>query len=231
MISSAIERIRGQILQACNKSGRSPDEITLVAVTKNRSLAEIKEVVSCGIYNIGENRVQEAVKKICWAKEQLPGFRNIRWHMIGHLQTNKVKEAVENFDLIQSVDSLKLAERIELAASKINKVQDILIQVRTSLEPTKTGVQPYMVSDLLKEISRLKYIRIRGLMTIAPLVKQAEEARPYFRELRMLREELSTDKDLGVRLEILSMGMTNDFWVAIEEGATMIRLGRAIFEG
>lgn len=194
-----------------------PAGVTIVAVSKGRSIEEIKEAVAAGITDIGENKVQEALLKY----RELP---TIKWHMVGHLQANKVKDAVKIFDLIQSVDSLHLAQEIDKQALKINKIQDILIEIKTSPEETKFGLKPEEAIPAIKEIAKLKNINIKGLMTIAPIVDDPEKTRPYFRLLRDLRDEIN-------KFQIFSMGMTDDFKIAVEEGATMVRLGRAIFEG
>lgn len=215
--------------QAAQKSNRNPDDITLVCVTKGRPLEEIKEALTCGITDIGENKVQEALSKYSALQPMTIDQRPIKWHLVGHLQTNKAKDAVRMFDLIHSVDSLKLAGEIDKQAAKINKVQDILIEVNTSGEASKYGVaaigdglKPSPTIELVKEIVNLNNIRLCGLMTMAPVVGDKEEARPYFRKLRQLQEE--------VKLNTLSMGMSGDYEIAIEEGATMVRIGTAIFE-
>lgn len=201
-----------------------PGAITIVAVTKGRTVEQIKEVIAAGITDIGENRVQEALIKY----NELYAIRSTlyatRWHMVGHLQTNKVKEAVKIFDLIQSVDSLYLAQEIDKEAGKVNKIQDILIEIKTSPEAAKFGIKPDEAIGVIKEIAKLKNINLKGLMTIAPIVDNVENTRPYFKMLRELKDKINT-------LHILSMGMTDDFQIAIEEGSNMVRLGRAIFEG
>lgn len=216
MIKENIERVRGQIAQACAKIKVAPDKITLVCVTKGRPVAQILEAVSLGLKDIGENRVQEACQKY----NQIGG---VTWHMVGHLQTNKVKEALKIFDLIHSVDTVSLACQIDKQAAKISKIQDILLEVKTSGEPTKFGFSVQNLEDAYAEIQKLESIRVRGLMTIAPAVDDPQESRPYFRQLRQLRDKLNS-------AWLLSMGMTDDFGVAIEEGANFIRLGRGIFE-
>ena len=154
----------------------------------------------------------------------------IRWHMVGHLQTNKVKDAVKIFDLIHSVDSAHLAAEIDKQALKINKIQDILIEIKTSPEVTKSGIKPDEAIEVIKEIDKFKNINIKGLMTIAPLADDPQKARPYFRMLRELMDKINALHVTPNRLHVLSMGMTDDFEIAIEEGSTMVRLGRAIFE-
>jgi len=237
MIKESILRINTQIARVCSKINKNPKEISIVAVSKGRNPQEIKEVILAGITEIGENRVQEAVFKLDELTNQhLPAGqagineRRIKWHMVGHLQTNKVKEAVKIFDLIQSVDSLHLAAEIDKQAAKINKIQDILIEIKTSTEATKLGLKPDEAIEVIKEITGLKNINIKGLMTIAPLLSDPENSRPYFRRLRELREKLFQYSVLSTPYSVLSMGMTEDFEVAIEEGSNMIRLGRAIFD-
>jgi len=205
----------------------SPD-IAIVVVTKSRTIEELIQVIQAGINDIGENKVQEALVK--FAEYRVPSTEyRVRWHLIGHLQTNKVKDAVKIFDLIQSVDSLHLAAEINKQAAKINKIQDILIEVKTSPEATKFGLKRDEAIGVIKEMAKLKNISIKGLMTIAPLADDPEKARPYFRMLREIRDEIIQYSVLGTRYLILSMGMTDDFEVAIQEGANMVRLGRAIF--
>jgi len=230
MIKENIHRINAQISRVCSKINRNPEEISIVAVSKERSPQEIKEVILVGIADIGENRVQEAVAKYIELRPNTYDLRPIKWHMIGHLQTNKVKEAVKIFDLIQSVDSLHLAVEIDKQAVKIDKIQDILIEIKTSTEAAKFGLKLDEAVEVIKEIAGLKNINIKGLMTIAPLGGESEKARPYFRMLRELKDKINQAGVLSFQLRVLSMGMTDDFEVAIEEGSTMVRLGRAIFE-
>ncbi len=232
MVRENILKIKNRIVGACSKINHEPEQITIVAVSKSRTPEQISEVIAAGITDIGENKVQEAIFKYNNLRTQeLVNLQTIKWHMVGHLQTNKVKEAVRIFDLIQSVDSLHLAEEIDKQASKINKTQDILIEVKTSPEATKFGIKPEEIFKLIEGISKLKNITIKGLMTIAPIVDNPEETRPYFRLLRELRDRIYQLPITNYQLPILSMGMTDDFEVAIEEGSNMLRLGRAIFEG
>jgi pyridoxal phosphate enzyme (YggS family) len=230
MIKDNLSRIRGRISKVCSLINKDPQEITIVAVSKGRTVEQIKEVIEAGITDIGENKVQEALLKYRQLSATSYELRALRWHMVGHLQTNKVKEAVKIFNLIHSVDSLHLALEIDKQAAKINKVQDILIEVNTSDEATKFGIKPEGLIGLVKLVSELKNIRLLGLMTIAPIVDNQEKARAYFIRLRGLLEEVNTLGNTHNAIRILSMGMTDDFEVAIEEGATMLRLGRAIFE-
>jgi pyridoxal phosphate enzyme (YggS family) len=230
MLKDKILGIRERIVSVCSRINRDPESIAVVAVSKGRTVEQIKEVVAGGITDIGENRVQEALLKYAQLRTTNYGLRT-KWHMVGHLQTNKVKEAVRIFDLIQSVDSLRLAMEIDKQAFKINKVQDILIEVKTSPEADKFGIKPEEATGVIKEASRLNNLNIKGLMTIAPLVNNPEETRPHFRALRELRDNINYElRATSYELNVLSMGMTDDFEMAIEEGATMIRIGRAIFE-
>jgi pyridoxal phosphate enzyme (YggS family) len=214
-IRANVEVVRQRIEQACQRSGRSPAEITLVAVTKTVAPPAVAAAFEAGISHFGENRVQEAVAKI----EQLAALTpQPTWHMVGHLQTNKAKSAVAIFDIIHSVDSLRLAE---VLSQRAQKTLPILLEVNVAGEVSKSGFSTDDVAPALAAISSLPRLAIKGLMTIAPLVDDPEEVRPVFHKLRSLRDSLG--------LEHLSMGMTDDFEVAIEEGATMVRIGRAIF--
>jgi pyridoxal phosphate enzyme (YggS family) len=214
-IEQKVRDVERRIAHACERAGRSPDEVTLVAVTKTIAVPAIEAAFNAGIRNFGENRLQEAKPKI----EQLASLRpDLTWHMVGHLQTNKAKTAVDIFDIIHSVDSLRLAETL---SGRAQKNLPVLIEVNISAEVTKSGLLLPEVEETVKQIGRLPQIEILGLMTIAPWVSDAEEVRPVFRQLRQLRDALG--------LRHLSMGMTDDFEVAIEEGATLVRIGRAIF--
>ncbi len=217
MIKENVERVRQRIAQACAKIKADPDKITIVCVTKGRPVEQILEAINSGLKDIGENRVQEALQKY----KEIPG---VEWHMIGHLQSNKVRDAVKIFSLIHSVDSVNLAKEIDKQAAKVNKIQDILLEVKTSPEPSKLGINPEILDDVVAEIKGFKNIKIKGLMTIAPLVDNVDEARPYFAKFRELRDKLNPSW-------LLSMGMSDDFQIAIEEGANIVRIGRVIFEG
>ena len=214
-VADNINLIHQQIRAAAARVGRSPDDITLIAVSKAIEPERVEEALSAGQVVFGENKVQEARAKI----PLLPG--RARWHMIGHLQTNKVRDAVALFDIIHSVDSVKLAEDVNKWAERGGKTQTVLLEVNVSGEASKFGLKPEDLQSTVAEIHRLPRLDVRGLMTIAPFVEEAEKARPYFRRLRELGEELG--------LRELSMGMSHDFEVAIEEGATMVRIGTAIF--
>ncbi len=223
MIKENVSRIRQQILKVCSKINQDPGKIAIIAVSKGRGAEEIKEAIAAGITDIGENKVQEALVKHKELSTIDYRLSTVKWHMVGHLQTNKVKDAVKIFDLIQSVHSVSLAEEIDKQAHKINKIQDILIEIKTSPEESKFGLKADEAIEVIEDIVKLKNINIKGLMTIAPFVDNPEKTRPYFRLLRELRDRVN-------ELRVLSMGMTDDFQIAIEEGSNMIRLGRAIFE-
>jgi len=215
-VSTVAERlalIRERVARAAERSGRSPAEVTIVAVSKFFPTQAIEEAAAAGIAHIGENRVQEAAAKVS-SLHHLP----ITWHMIGHLQTNKAKTALELFDIIQTVDSLRLAEALSRRA---DRAIPVLLEVNVAGEASKFGLSPQEVLQTAEAVARLPHLDMRGLMTMAPLVSDPEEVRPVFRELRRLRDALG--------LAELSMGMTDDFEVAIEEGATLVRIGRAIF--
>lgn len=234
VIKENILRIREKIASACARSGREAREVTLVCVSKNRAFSDIQQVWDSGIRDVGENRVQEALLKFKSLKAQeIMNSSALKFHMVGHLQTNKVKDAVKIFDLIHSVDSLHLALEIEKQAARINKIQDILIEVNVSGEESKFGAEPGHLPDLIKAVGELKNVRLRGLMTIAPAADDPEKARPYFRKLRELKDQINGTNGQNEinELTYLSMGMSDDFEIAIEEGSTMVRIGRAVFEG
>ncbi|MBL7158272.1 MAG: YggS family pyridoxal phosphate-dependent enzyme [Candidatus Omnitrophica bacterium] len=210
-----ISEVLARIDKAAKKAGRDPEAVKLIVVTKEASEGEIREAISSGQLELGENRVNEALLK-------QKTIKNARWHMIGHLQTRKAKDAVRIFTLIHSVDSIKLAEKIDAESTKRDKKQDLLIEVNTSGEKNKFGIAPAELEDFIKETARLKSIKIKGLMTMAPFSGNAEDSRVFFRKLREL-----ADKN---NLKELSMGMTQDFEVAVAEGATMVRIGSAIFK-
>ncbi len=215
-----MDRIR-HVAESC---GRDPATVRLVAVSKKKSAESVKAAINCGIKIFGENYIQEARDKIT----DLSPF-NISWHFIGHLQTNKAKYAVRMFDLIHTVDSVKLAKELNKQAEKTGKVQQILIQVNTGMELTKSGESPDKTLDMVKEISYFDHLQIKGLMTIPPLYNEPEKVAPYFRTLRELRDQIKAESIPGVSMDELSMGMTGDFETAIKEGATLVRIGTAIF--
>jgi pyridoxal phosphate enzyme (YggS family) len=214
-IEANISEVQRRIARACQRSRRSPDEIRLVAITKGAQVTAIRTAFNLGIRDFGENRVQEAEGKIARLTDLKPA---VTWHMVGHLQSNKAKIAVELFDIIHSVDSIKLAEILN---RRVEKLLPVLLEVNVSGETTKSGLHVGEIAAAVKEIRQLSNLKVRGLMTVAPFVADTEEVRPVFRKLRELRDSLG--------LEHLSMGMTDDFEVAVEEGATMLRIGRAIF--
>ena len=222
MLKENLKDVQGRIREACQRSGRDPREVTLVAVSKKKPLSDIEELLGTGQMEYGENYVQELCEK--YEKISSP----VHWHMIGHLQRNKVKYIIDKVALIHSVDSFSLAEQIEKEAAKKGKIAEILLQVNVAHEETKFGLDLQGVTDLAEQISRLPHVRIRGLMTSAPYVSDPEENRGYFRALHQLFIDIRSKNIDNVSMDILSMGMTNDFEVAIEEGATMIRVGTAI---
>lgn len=226
MIKDKLNNVRERIKEAAVRSGRSPSEVILVCVTKEAGPEEAKEAIQAGVTDIGENRIQDALRKY----ELLNKKAGIRWHLIGHLQTNKVKKAVQMFDLIHSVDSPHLAEEIQKEAEKLSKMQSIMIEVNVSGEDTKYGIAPENLEDLIKAISNMKNLMLLGLMTMAPYSENPEDSRQCFRELKRLREDLSSCNCDNIDMRHLSMGMSGDFEVAIEEGADMVRIGSAIFK-
>ncbi|MDI6765598.1 MAG: YggS family pyridoxal phosphate-dependent enzyme [Bacteroidota bacterium] len=221
MVAENIKNIKKRIAVACQKVGRKPEDITLSAVTKTLKAASVKEVVAAGIFDIGENYVQELREK----REQVPDPR-IRWHFIGHLQTNKIKYIADWIYMIHSVDSLELGEQLSKWMLKSQRELNILVEVNTSGENSKFGVSLESAHLLIKDLRKLPNLNVSGLMTMGPFLPNPEECRPSFRQLREMKENLEKE---GYSLPILSMGMTNDFEVAIEEGATIIRIGTAIF--
>lgn len=221
-IAHNLKTVSDRIAGAAKRAGRDPSSIKLVAVTKTVDADRIREAVAAGAENIGENRVQEAREKI----ERLGPVAC--WHLIGKLQSNKAKYAVNLFDLIHSVDTIELAREIDRQAAKTGKVQDVLIEVNIAGEAAKAGVTAEGTPGLIREAAALKHVAIRGLMTIPPLLDDPGQVRPYFKKLRELADGILREDLPGVSME-LSMGMSGDFEVAIEEGATIVRVGSAIF--
>jgi hypothetical protein len=221
-----IERVRTRIAEAAGRVGRDPAEVTLVAVTKTVPARRVRMAWELGLTDFGENRVQEAIEKIPLV---IPKEKSaIRWHMIGHLQRNKVRHVIPLFNLVHSVDSVRLAEEIDRRAGQAGKVMPILLEVNVAGEASKYGFAPQAVGAAVRQIAPLPHVEIRGLMTVAPIAEDPEVVRPCFRRLRRLRGRLADEfPDLDWRH--LSMGMTDDFEVAVEEGATLVRIGRAIF--
>lgn len=223
MLKENLANVEKNIEQACKNAGRNRNEVTLIAVSKTKPVEMLQEIYDENIRDFGENKVQE----LCSKMEQLPS--DIRWHMIGHLQRNKVKYIVGKVELIHSVDTYRLAEEINIQAKKQNVIVPILVEVNIAHEESKFGISAEDVILLVEEISRLENIRIKGLMTIAPYVENPEDNRLYFRKIKQLSVDITNKNIDNVSMEILSMGMTGDYMVAIEEGATMVRVGTGIF--
>ncbi len=224
-IAEALRKVQAHIVHAAIRSGRNPAEIKLVAVTKTVDVPEIIEAIQAGALILGENRVQEAEKKITELRAQNTDLKT-QWHLIGNLQKNKAKTAVRLFDLIHSVDSAALVEEINNHARKMGKKQRILVQVKLSDEEAKHGIMENNLMDLLTKIANMDCLKLEGLMTMPPYFEDPEKARPYFSRLKQLADKAI---DKGSTIKELSMGMSNDFEVAIEEGATLVRVGTAIF--
>lgn len=229
MIKDHLARIHEHIEDVCRRIGRNPKEIILVGASKYADAFQIKEAVAAGLKHIGENRVQDALAKFVILDQERV---HVTRHMLGHLQTNKAQDAVGIFDLIQSVDSIRLADEIEKHAAKLNKTMEILVEVNTSGEEQKFGVPPDEVLTLIEEVSRCVHIRLSGLMTMAPFTKDQGVIRKCFRDLRELFDAVEDDYATHPRVEMkyLSMGMTEDYEIAIAEGSNMLRIGRAIFK-
>ena len=223
MIAEQLQYVQNEIKEACQRSGRNPEEVTLIAVSKTKPVAMIQEAIQAGQTVFGENKVQE----LCSKYEELP--QNLEWHLIGHLQRNKVKYIVDKAALIHSVDSLRLAETISQEGMKHNRIVPVLIEVNVAQEDTKFGVSVEDTLPLVEEIAKLPNIQIKGLMTIAPYVENPEDNRTIFKKLKELSVDIKTKNMNNVFMDILSMGMTNDYQVAVEEGATMVRVGTGIF--
>lgn len=223
MLKENLQKTEANIAGACDRAGRRREDVTLIAVSKTKPIETLKAAYDMGIRVFGENKVQELVEKY----EALP--KDIHWHMIGHLQRNKVKYIIDKVDLIHSVDSVRLAETIDKEAKKHNLTANILIEVNVAKEDTKFGVLPEELDDVIDEISHFSNINVCGLMTIAPFVENAEENRAIFARLRKLSVDIASKNIDNVNVSLLSMGMTNDYEVAIEEGATMVRVGTGIF--
>lgn len=223
MLAENLQNVEERIQAACARANRDRNEVTLIAVSKTKPVSMLEEVYAEGIRCFGENKVQELTEK----HDKLPS--DVKWHMIGHLQRNKVKYIVDKVDLIHSVDSVRLAETIEQEAVKKDVIVPVLVEVNVAEEDSKFGLKVNEVLSIIEEISKFPHIRIKGLMTIAPYVENPEENRPVFARLRKLSVDIAEKNIDNVSVEILSMGMTNDYEVAIEEGATMVRVGTGIF--
>ncbi|MCR5640489.1 MAG: YggS family pyridoxal phosphate-dependent enzyme [Lachnospiraceae bacterium] len=223
MVKENLDQVEAKIQAACERANRKREEVTLIAVTKTKPVEMLQEAYDWGSRNFGENKVQEIMEKY----DQLP--EDIQWHLIGHLQRNKVKYIVDKVCLIHSVDSFRLAEEINIQAKKRGIVVPVLIEVNVANEASKFGVPVEETMQLVKEIATLDGLTIRGLMCIAPYVVDSEENRPFFRKIKALSIDIEKENIDNVSMDILSMGMTGDYEVAIEEGATMVRVGTGIF--
>ena len=224
-LAQRLARVRGQIAAAAERSGRQAHDVTLIAISKTHPSAVVRELIELGATDIGENRVQEAEKKIVEV-----GRDKARWHLVGHLQANKAKRAVNLFDVIHSIDSIDLARRLDrLCVEEGRDKLSILVQVDLGQEETKSGIDESELDQLVEDILPLSRLELIGLMTLPPFFENPEGSRPFFRRLRELRVQLRERGAFADRKGELSMGMTNDFEVAIEEGATMVRVGTAIF--
>ncbi len=222
-IRDAIAEVQEKIAAACKRSGRNPEEVTLIAVSKTMPVEALKEAMSCGMKHFGENRPQELRDKQAEITEPL------FWHMIGALQTNKLKYVVGKTVLIHSVDSLHLAEAIEAESSKKGVVSEILLEINIAGESSKHGVAPEEAEALARKLARLSHLKLRGLMTVAPYTEEKEESRPYFKKMKQLMIDINSKNIDNVTMDTLSMGMTGDYEVAIEEGSTLVRVGTGIF--
>lgn len=223
LIQENLKYVKEKINAACARAGRSSDEVTLIAVSKTKPVSMLEEAYEAGTREFGENKVQELTAKY----DSLPF--DINWHLIGHLQTNKVKYIIDKAALIHSVDSFKLAEQINKEAAKKSLIASVLIEVNIANEDTKFGVEQQDVLPLVMEISKLKNVQVKGLMTVAPYTSDPEKNRIHFRNLRQLYIDIKSKNIDNVHMDVLSMGMTGDYEVAIEEGATMVRVGTGIF--
>jgi len=222
-IRERLARVQEQIAQAAQRAGRNAENVTLIAVSKTFDPTIVQKAVDAGTLELGENRVQEAVPKAAQVKGE------VRWHLIGHLQSNKVKPAVETFAVIQTIDSVKLAERVDRIAGELGKRPKVLVQVDLAQEPTKSGADERELASIVEALDSAHNLEFRGLMVLPPFFGSPEQARPYFRKLREILESLNRNRAPERKLTELSMGMSHDFEIAIEEGATMVRVGTAIF--
>ena len=222
-IRENILKVEEKVAAAAERSGRKREDVLLLAVSKTKPVEVIREAVDCGLTSLGENKVQEIMEKY---EPMGPG---VHWHLIGHLQTNKVKYIIDKVDMIHSVDSLRLAEEIDKRGTAKDIVMPVLIEVNMADEESKFGVMPEEVENLLRQLSQLEHISVKGLMTVAPFVEEPEENRVYFRKMRELLVDMNAKKIDNITMDQLSMGMTGDYEVAIEEGATIVRVGTGIF--
>ncbi len=222
-IEENITEVKRRVEEAAKKAGRNPEDVLILAVSKTIDVPRIKEAVECGLNSLGENRVQEIMDKY------EPMGEGINWHLIGHLQTNKVKYIIDKVCLIHSVESLKLAEEINKKAEKAGIIMDILVEVNIANEESKFGIKPEDCESFIRELSKMKNINVKGLMTVAPFTENPEENRGYFKGLKDLLVDINNKKIDNINMSELSMGMTGDFEVAVEEGATIVRVGTGIF--
>ena len=223
MVAENLAQVQKNIEESCKAINRDPNEVTLIAVSKTKPVEMLREAYDAGARIFGENKVQEIVDKY----DQMPS--DVQWHMIGHLQRNKVKYIVDKVAMIHSVDSFRLAETIEKEAEKKNVVVPVLIEVNVAQEESKFGLKPEEVLSFIEQIAGFTHIQVKGLMTIAPYVENAEENREIFRELKKLSVDIAAKNINNVTMSVLSMGMTGDYKVAVQEGATMVRVGTGIF--
>lgn len=223
-VQENVERVQERIQLACQRAGRPPEDVRLIAVSKTKPVEVIRQAYAAGLREFGENRVQEAAAK----RKELADLGGV-WHLIGHLQSNKAKQAVQLFDWIHSVDSLTLAEKIDRAAAALGRKLPVLIEVHLGEEASKFGVEEDGLLQLAEKIGALPTLELRGLMTLPPFFENPQDARPFFRHLRELAKRIEARNLPGVSMRELSMGMSHDFEIAIEEGATIVRVGTAIF--
>lgn len=223
-IKENLLEIKEKIAAACEKTGRNPEDVTILAVTKTIDAERINEAVSLGLHDLGENRVQELLSKY----EDVKG--DVRWHIIGHLQSNKVKYIADKVCMIHSVESLSLAKEIERQCAKIDKIMDILVEVNVSGEESKSGITPAEAEDFIREVSKFEHIRVKGLMTMAPFDAKDEELHQIFSNLYKISVDISSKKLDNVIMECLSMGMTGDYEIAVEENSTIVRIGTGLFK-
>jgi hypothetical protein len=226
-VTANIALITERISSAARRARRDPEEIILMAVSKTFPADSIREAYDCGIRLFGESRVQEFAAKA----DTLRDLKEVHWHMIGHLQTNKTSKAVELFDAVDSVDSVRLAEKLNASAQQLKKKVSVLIEINVGGEAAKSGIEPDSseLEDLLHAAASFDQLEFRGLMTIPPFTNDPQQARPYFRKLRELRERIAARRLSNIRMDVLSMGMSHDYEIAIEEGSTCVRIGTAIF--
>lgn len=222
-IEENIIEVKRRVEEAAKKAGRNPEDVLILAVSKTIDVPRIKEAVQCGLNSLGENRVQEIMDKY------EPMGEGINWHLIGHLQTNKVKYIIDKVCLIHSVESLKLADEINKKAEKAGIIMDILVEVNIANEESKFGIKPEDCESFIRELSKMKNINVKGLMTVAPFTENPEENKVYFKGLKDLLVDINNKKIDNINMSELSMGMTGDFEVAVEEGATIVRVGTGIF--